>query len=319
MPAPLDHLPLLSRLAALNDLARLRMLRLLDQDELSVGELARAVQLPQSTVSRHLKMLHEGGWIVKRNEGTATLYRLSGSSLDDDARQLWALTKAQLRSNATFEHDDTRLAGVLAERRTDSKSFFGRVGGEWDALRGELFGDAFTSQALLGLVRQDWVVADLGCGTGNAAEHLAPFVSKVIAIDREPAMLEAARKRLKGLKNIEFRQGELTHLPLKDQEIDAAIMLLVLHHVDDPAVAIHDASRALRPGGSMLIVDMVMHDRASYHHTMGHKHLGFDEKHARSWARTAGLGDVRYCKLCPNAQAKGPGLFVATMRKAMND
>src|SRR5439155_20127383 len=116
------------RLATINALARLRILRLLDQDELSVGELARALQLPQSTVSRHLKLLHDGGWILKRSEGTASLYRLSETSLDQEARQLWGLAKSQMGSTAAFEHDDARLAEVLAERRTDSKSFFGRLG-----------------------------------------------------------------------------------------------------------------------------------------------------------------------------------------------
>jgi SAM-dependent methyltransferase len=315
MPGPAESLPLLSRLSTLNDLARLRILRLLDREELSVGELAKALQLPQSTVSRHLKLLHDGGWILKRSEGTASFYRLVETSLDEDSRNLWRLAKPQMRCTPTLEQDDARLAEVLAERRTDSKSFFGRVGGEWDSLRRDLFGESFTSEALLGLVRNDWVVADLGCGTGNAAEHLAPFVSKVIAIDREPAMLDAARKRLDGLANIEFRKGELTKLPLKDREIDAAMVFLVLHHIDHPEEAIVDVARALKPGGSLLIVDMVAHDRANYHHTMGHKHLGFEEKQVRAWAKAAGLSEVRYRKLRPNTQAKGPGLFVATMRK----
>lgn len=318
MPAPADSLPILSRLATLNDLARLRILRLLDQDELSVGELARALQLPQSTVSRHLKLLHDGRWIIKRSEGTASLYWLSETSLDEDARQLWKLTRAQIGSTPTLDQDDARLAEVLAERRMDSKSFFGRVGGEWDSLRRELFGEAFTAEALLGLLKGDMIVADLGCGTGNAAEHLAPFVRKVIAIDREPAMIEAARKRLRGLDNIEFRAGELNKLPLKDHEIDAAMLFLVLHHVDQPEQSLKEIARALKPGGSALIVDMTIHDRASYHHTMGHKHLGFDEKQIRNWAKIAGLGEVRYRRLRPNTQAKGPGLFVAVLRKSQS-
>jgi SAM-dependent methyltransferase len=315
MPASPDNLPLLNRLTTLNDAARLRILRLLDQEELSVGELARSLQLPQSTVSRHLKLLYDGGWIIKRSEGTASLYRLSESSLDSAARDLWMLARAQLDTTPTFEHDDTRLAEVLAERRTDSKSFFGRVGGEWDHLRRELFGESFTTDALLGLLPSDWVVADLGCGTGNAAEQLAPYVKKVIAVDREPAMLDAARKRLAGLANVEFRQGELTHLPLKSNEVDAALVFLVLQHIEEPELAIKNIARTLKPGGSLLIVDMHTHDRESYRHTMGHRHLGFDERTVKSWAKHAGFGDVHYHRLRPDTQAKGPGLFAATLRK----
>jgi ArsR family transcriptional regulator len=243
-------------------------------------------------------------------------------------RDLWMLARTHLGRSPTFEHDDSRLAEVLAERRTDSKAFFGRVGGEWDHLRRELFGEAFTAEALLSLIHEDWVVADIGCGTGNAAEHLAPLVKRVIAIDREPAMLEAARKRLAKLGNVEFRQGDLAHLPLRDGEVDAALLFLVLVHVESPEAALRELARILRTGdsrthdgaggrgGLLLIVDLAPHDREAYRHTMGHKHLGFDEKQIKAWARTAGLADVRYRRLRPDTDSKGPDLFVATMRRA---
>ena len=315
MPASPDNLPLLNRLTTLNDAARLRILRLLDREELSVGELARALQLPQSTVSRHLKLLHDGGWIIKRSEGTASLYRLSESSLDDGVRQLWNLARTQLDSTPTFEHDDVRLAEVLADRRTDSRAFFGRVGGEWDHLRGELSGESFTAEALLGLIRNDWVVADLGCGTGNASEHVAPFVKKVIAIDREPTMLDAAKKRLSDVGNVEFRRGEMDRLPLKDGEVDAATVFLVMQHIERPDAVVREIQRSLKPGGLLLIVDMIAHDRESYRHTMGHRHLGFAEKDIKAWAKVVGMVDPRFRKLRPDTHAKGPGLFVATLQK----
>lgn len=321
MPSPADQVPLLNRFATLTDMARLRILRLLDKEELSVGELARAVQLPQSTVSRHLKLLHESGWTVKRSEGTASLYRVAEQSLSPEARDLWALTRSQLAapsgSTPAFDHDDARLAEVLAERRTDSKSFFGRVGGEWDALRRDLFGESFTAEALLGMVAHDWVIADLGCGTGNATELLAPLVRKVIAVDREPAMLDAAKKRLSAasIHNVDFRLGELTDLPIDDAGLDAAMVLLVLHHVSQPEAAAVEIARTLKPGGVLLAVDMVTHDRRSYLHTMGHQHLGFDEKQVKGWAKAAGLKEVRYRRLRPSTASKGPGLFAATMRR----
>jgi ArsR family transcriptional regulator len=318
LPGSSQPHPLLHRLSALNDAVRLRILRLLDREELSVGELARALQLPQSTVSRHLKLLHEGGWAVKRSEGTASLYRVAEPSLDQSARDLWKIAREQLTASpisATFQQDDARLSGVLAERATDSRTFFGRVAGEWDHVRSELFGERFTAEALLGLIDPDWTVADIGCGTGNAAELLAPHVKKVIAIDREPAMLDSARKRLKGCDNIDFRQGDLSRLPLKNDEVDAAIMVLLLHHVADPAAAISEVARVLHRGGIALIVDMVAHDRASYRHTMGHVHLGFDEKQVRAWAKAADLKFQRYQRQRPHSDSSGPDTFVATMRK----
>ncbi|UCD76826.1 MAG: metalloregulator ArsR/SmtB family transcription factor [Phycisphaerales bacterium] len=307
--------PLISRLTTLSDLARLRILRLLSRQELSVGELAKALQTPQSTVSRHLKLLHDGGWITKRSEGTASLYRLVEESLQPEAKELWRLARNQMGTTHTFEEDDARLVEVLAERREDSKTFFGRVGSEWDHLRRDLFGDQFTTEALLGLVTSEWVVADVGCGSGNAAEFLAPFVKKVIAIDREPAMLDAARQRLAEYDNIEFRGGDMANLPVADGELDAAAVYLVMHHLKDPQSAVLEIARALKPGGRLLIVDMVAHDRESYRHTMGHEHLGFEMAEIEAWAAAADLQLLHDRRLRPATDAKGPGLFVATMRK----
>jgi SAM-dependent methyltransferase len=308
-------LELPNRLATLSDLARLRILRLLDKQELSVGELAKALQLPQSTISRHLKLLHEGGWTTRRTEGTASLYQVRDSSLPPEMRDLWNLLRAQLASAATFEHDDARLAEVLAQRRIDSKAFFGQIGGEWDQLRRELFGESFTGEALLNLLQSDWIVADLGCGTGNASEMLAPLVKKVIAVDREPAMLEAARKRLASFKNVEFRRGDLLTLPIANDEVDAALVFLVLVYIESPGEVLKEIARILKPAGRALLVDLVKHDREAYRNTMGHVHLGFDERQIRSWAKAAGFRSVQFRRLRPATSAKGPGLFVAVLEK----
>ncbi len=308
--------PVLGWLAALGDLVRLRILRLLVSRELSVGELARVLQLGQSTVSRHLKRLSEGRWISKRAEGTASLFRMDEASLDPGPRGLWELACGELAASRTAQEDDRRLDGVLAERRADSQAFFGRIGGGWDELRRELFGEVFTTEALLGLVDPDWVVADLGCGTGSAAAFLAPVVRKIIAVDREPALLEAARKRLAGFSNVELRAGEVTAIPIDEGAADAAIVFLVLVYLPRPPEALREIARILRPGGVALIVDMVPHDRESYRHTMGHHHLGLDEQRLKAWAETAGLREVRYRRLRPATSAKGPGLFAATMTKA---
>jgi ArsR family transcriptional regulator len=313
-PRP-DPPQLLARLTTLADAARLRILRLLDAHELSVGELAAALQLPQSTVSRQLKVLHEAGWILKRSEGTASLYYLSERALEDEARALWEVARTQIGTGPTIEEDDSRLREVLAERRRESRSFFGQLGGDWDRVREELFGLGFTTEALLGLIAQDWMVADLGCGTGNGAALLAPFVGRIVAVDREPTMLEAARKRLRDVDNVEFIEGELDALPLENEQFDAAMFFLVLHHQPDPTPALTEAARIVRPGGVILVVDMVAHDRENYRHTMGHQHLGFDEETVATWAANAGLSPPRYRRLHPDTQSKGPGLFAATMWK----
>ncbi len=306
---------LLKWFATLSDLARVRILRLLESNELSVGELASALQLPQSTVSRHLKVLYEQSWVVRRSEGTASLYRLDAAQLDESAQQLWLLTQDRLDVTPTLRGDDERLTRVLAERRVDSRAFFGHIGGEWDDLRRAFFGEQFTGESLLNLLPSDWVVADLGCGTGNAAEQLAPIVKTIIAVDREKAMLDAARTRLKAHHNVKFREGDLCDLPIDDASLDAAMVLLVMHHLPKPELVVKEAARTLKPGGVLLIVDMVEHDRESYRATMGHVHLGFSERDVKSWAGACGLHEFGYRRLRPAVDGKGPGLFAAVMRR----
>jgi ArsR family transcriptional regulator len=302
-------------LATLSDLARLRVLRLLEREELSVGELARVMQLPQSTVSRHLKALLDGGWVRRRVEGTAGYYRLIVEALPEGARELWRFARERLGEVAATGDDDHRLAEVLLERSSDSRWFFGRFAGEWDELRRTLFGSGFTAEALLGLLPAGLVVADLGCGTGNVSQCLAPHVRRVIAIDREPAMLAAARARLGAFANVEFRAGEMDALPLDDGSVDAAVTSLVMHHFEDPVPAVREMARVLRPGGRALIIDMVVHDRESYRYQMGHRHLGFAESELRRWAGAAGLRLAAYHRLHPDTTAKGPGLFAARLER----
>ncbi len=309
MPATGPRQRLTDRLALLSEMTRLRLLRLLEAEELGVGELASTLQLPQSTVSRHLKTLLEGDWIVRRSEGTASMYRLVTDALPPESRELWELARRQLGAPPQVRQDDHRLRQILAKRATDTIAYFGRVGGEWDAVRGELFGSSFVDEALLALLDPKWVVADLGCGTGDIAARLAPLVAAVHVVDMSKAMLAAARKRLGSHANVKFHHGDLTHLPLDDRSVDAAVISLVLHHVAEPSAAIAEATRLLRPGGHLLVIDMLEHDREQYRQTMGHKWLGFKPQEMAAWFAAAGLEAVRTTHLHPDRSAKGPDLF----------
>lgn len=305
----------LARLGTLGDVARLRILRLLERQELGVGELARATRMPQSTVSRHLKALFEAGLVQKRSEGTATLFVLRTAALDADCRALWQLTRGHLGSSIEFDEDDARLIEVVSERRTDSRTFFGRLGGQWDEVRGELFGDRFTAAGLLSLVDPSWKVADIGCGTGEAAELIAPFVTTVVAIDRERSMLEVARARLGDAANVEFREGDVAALPARDGEFDAALLLLVLHHIEDIGSALAEVCRTLVSRGTLVVIDMVAHGHEEFRATMGHQHLGFTERDLARAAKAAGFAPPRYRRLRVDTERRGPGLFAASLRK----
>jgi DNA-binding transcriptional ArsR family regulator len=171
------------RMSALSDATRSRMLLLLEEHELAVGELCAVLQLPQSTVSRHLKVLGDEGWAVSRAEGPSRLYRMAGAEIDARARQLWSLVRAEVEADGRAAGRGAALAGVLAQRRSKSREFFSGAAGEWDRLREELFGRRADLLALLALLDPGWTVGDLGCGTGALAEALAPFVARVVAVD----------------------------------------------------------------------------------------------------------------------------------------
>lgn len=319
MKERISDIPIAVRLAVLADKTRLRLLRVLEGAELSVGELGQVFQSPQSTISRHLKVLADAGLIVRRSEGTATFYRMVLDDLTTSSRALWLTIRDQAGAADHAEHaeDARRVAAVLDERRTDSQAYFGRVAGEWDSVRQELFGTRFTLHALLELLSASWVVADLGCGTGNIAELLAPIVKRVIAVDRSGPMIEAAKRRLKRVKNVEFVESELSSLPLAPGSVDVAAFGLVLHHVAKPELPLREAARILRSGedgvsGRVLVLDMLRHDRSEYRHLMGHQHLGFSRIDIDSAFESAGLVPMSFRELPVDPDARGPGLFVAT-------
>ena len=309
---------ILDHLASLADTTRSRILLLLDRHELTVSELCSIVQLPQSTVSRHLKALSDAGWITARADGTSNLYTMTRDEMDGSARRLWLLVREQVGPTRAAVQDQRRLQAVLAERRTKSQEFFSSSAGQWDRVRDDLFGDRFHLAALAAFAEREWTVGDLGCGTGTVSAALAPFVARVVAVDSSAAMVQAAKKRLQGFDNVDLRRGELEALPIDDARLDAATLMLVLHHVPEPERALGEVSRVLKPGGRVVLVDMLPHDRDSYRQQMGHVWLGFGDEHVQRLLTGAGFEEVRLVALPPDAKAKGPGLFVATARKQIS-
>jgi ubiquinone/menaquinone biosynthesis C-methylase UbiE/DNA-binding transcriptional ArsR family regulator len=306
------------QLASLGDATRARLLQVLERHELTVSELCAVVQLPQSTVSRHLRILSDEGWLAARSEGTSRYYRLS-TGMEPGARRLWEVVRDPLAGTAEAKQDVERAREVLQRRRTRSQEFFSSAAGRWDSVRADLFGASPELPALLALLDPSWEVGDLGCGTGRVAETIAPFVRRVVAVDDSGAMLAAARERLgpaaEADGKVELRQGRLEALPLADDSLDVALLVLVLHYVAQPARALAEARRALRPGGRLLLVDMAKHGRSEYREHMGHLWPGFEREELRGWLEDAGLGAVRYHAIPADPAARGPLLFTAVATK----
>jgi ArsR family transcriptional regulator len=299
-------------LTTLADATRSRMLLVLERNELTVSELCAVLQLPQSTVSRHLKTLSDAGWVASRREGTSRFYSLALDERAPTAQSLWALLREQVAGTPAADQDARRLKGVVGRRQAKSQEFFESAANQWGRLRQELFGHASHLLALPALLDERWVIGDLGCGTGELTATLAPFVARVIAVDRSTDMLQAARRRLREHPNVDVRRGELEALPIADNELDAATLMLVLHHVPDPTAALAEAARALKPGGRLVIVDMLPHDRDEYRHQMGHVWLGLGEEQLRRLLTSAGLHQTRFVPMPADPDAKGPALFVCT-------
>lgn len=305
---------LLGWMDALAEATRLRLLRLLERNELGVAELCQVLQLPQSTVSRHLKVLADQAWVRSRRQGTVNLYQMSTDTLDPARRRLWLLAREQTESWATLEQDRLRLQRRLHHRQQQAQAFFAGAAGQWDKLRAELYGEGFATSAMLALLPRTLVVADLGCGTGAAAAALAGHVQRVIGIDNSAAMLKAAQKRVAGLENVELRRGDLQAIPLDDASCDAALMLLVLTYVPEPPAALREARRILKPGGRLVIVDLLPHDRDDFRRQMGQQANGLDPKQLSADLAAAGFEDVRVNPLHPEPEAKGPAIFLAAAR-----
>ena len=309
----MNEASIFQRLNALADPTRGRLLRLLDRLELTVGELCSALQLPQSTVSRHLRVLSDEGWLASRAEGTSRFYRLS-SRLAPESKRLWDAVRESLEG-AEFDQDAARAADMVARRRSRSQEYFSTAATEWDSVRAELFGAEPELRALPALIHPASTVADLGCGTGQLAATLAPFVRRVIGVDDSADMLAGARRRLAEHENVELMDGRLESLPIDDGAVDLAILSLVLHYVAAPEVALREAARVLKPVGRLMVVDMQAHGRDEYRERMGHVWQGFAREQMETWFRASGLNPVSWHALPPAQEARGPLLFVATARK----
>ena len=303
------------RMSALGDLARSRILVLLEQGDFTVSELVQVFHLPQSTVSRHPKVLGEDGWVTSRSSGTSRHYRLTGH-LDDAARELCELVRPDVLAAGVADEDTERARAVLDGRRERSKEFFASSAHRWDSLRDDLFGADSEFLPLFGLLHSTWTVADLGAGTGHFSARIAPFVQRVITVDGSEEMLETARRRVDDVANVELRQGELERLPLCDGEVDLAVLLLALHYVVEPTAALREAARVLAPGGRLVIVDMRLHSREAFLEDMGHVWPGFDEATLAGSSQEAGLCDFTYQPIRARPDASGPLLFVASATKA---
>jgi SAM-dependent methyltransferase len=277
----------------LGDEARLRVLRTLAgrHGRLNVTELTAVLGLAQSGVSRHLRLLKEAGLVVEERGGGFSFYRLSPTLIDGGFGGLWAALQAQFSEAAhtpAVRADEARLQEVIRLRKenfavhgTDRAQFVpGRSWAAW-------------SRAI-GLLLPPVEVADIACGEGYLSVEAARWAKRVVGIDRSSDVLKRARSLAdrRGARNITWKRGEIEKLPLEDESVDVALLSQALHHAADPARAVSEAVRILRPGGHLLVLDLREHDQAWVRDRVGDRWLGFKDEDLERFLTTAGLADV---------------------------
>lgn len=301
----------------LADPTRVRILFLLEREELAVHELTEVLGMTQSRVSRHLGILREAGLLADRREGTHVYYRFSPPG-DGAWGEAWALVHHTQEREGPTERDRAALARVVEERAQRSRSFFDSVGAEWDALRKVLNDDLLRARALARLLPPGLAVADVGTGTGVLALELARAGVRTIAVDHSPPMLEAARAKVEreapGL--VELRHGEASELPLAEGEVDAAFAHMVLQYVPSPEEALREMARVVKPGGRVVVIDFLRHDREWMRQELGVLWLGFPAAEIEAHFAAAGLEDVQLdIQAPPSRGADLPETFIASARR----
>ena len=279
----------------LGDDARLRILRLLDAERLNVGELTSILGIAQSGVSRHLGLLKDAGLVEERREAGFTFFRLSPGleSGQNGFGPIWPLLRSQFDATAATAEGRADGARLEEVRRVRKENFDAHDGGEGTQI---VPGRSWAAWArALGHLLPELEIADLGCGEGYLTIEASRFAKRVVAVDRSEAVLEKARRSAnrRGVENVEWKRGELEQLPLEDASVDVALLSQALHHAADPAKALAEAVRIVRPGGRVLLLELRKHDEPWVRDRLGDKWLGFDDEELKRLLKDAGLDGVR--------------------------
>jgi ubiquinone/menaquinone biosynthesis C-methylase UbiE/DNA-binding transcriptional ArsR family regulator len=282
----------LKSLRALSDPTRIRIVALLERDELSVNELQEITRLGQSRISTHLGLLADCELVQSRREGKRTFYKLNpqADSVASEFIQLAIRGAKELPENSS---DQINLKRVLARRKEQAQVFFNQVAGRFD----RVYGPGRSWQAfghLLLRMLPPIVVADLGAGEGLLSELLARRAKKVIAVDNSEKIVAfgAAKAKKNGLKNLEFRLGNLQNPPIEANSVDLVILSQALHHAEIPADAIAGAYKILKKGGQILLLDLLKHNFEKAHELYGDRWLGFAESDLHRWLEEAGFKKI---------------------------
>jgi len=284
---------LLNGLRAAAEPSRLRLLVLCSQGEWTVTELTQVLGQSQPRVSRHLKLLADAGLLERFREGSWVFYRRAQSG--PGARLARNLCRMLPGEDRDLTLDRQRLAAVRAVRREQAAGYFAAQAGRWDQIRSLGVDETRVENALLGVFGEQppppKSLLDIGTGTGRVLQLFAPRIGFGLGVDLSREMLAVARANLDrtSLRNCQVRHGDMYHLALPDGAFDAATLHNVLRFADDPAAALAEAARVLRPGGRLVVVDLAPHRLEFLRQEHAHRRLGFADAEIREWFAAGGL------------------------------
>lgn len=265
---------------ALSDDTRARLVNVLLDYELNVGEIVQVMEMGQSRISRHLKILSESGLVHVRRDGLWAFYRASeegpGRAFLNGVRELMV-------GEPELARDRNRAEKVIRERTAATRQFFDDIAPEWDRMTAEVLGDLDLGREIRSRLPECDCAADIGCGTGDMLEILSRSAKTVIGVDNSPKMLELAEERFSGDARMSLRIGEMTHLPLRDWEADCTVISLVLHHLARPEDALREAARVLKIGGRLLIAEFDRHENELMRSEYGDRRLGIPREKMVGW------------------------------------
>jgi len=307
---------LVDMLRAAGEPTRLRILALLAREELAVMELGQVLDQSQPRVSRHLKLLTEAGLVERFPDGAWVFYRLSS---EEPAHGFVAHTLSLIApDDAVTLRDIERLEAVREGRTGDAEAYFARNAARWDEIRSLYVSEAAVEEAILaaagpGPFRR---LIDLGAGTGRMLTLLAPRAETALGLDLSHQMLNVARLHAAeaGLKNVELRHGDIFATGLSSGCADLVVVHRVLHYLGDPARAVMEAARLVRPGGQLLIVDFAPHAFEFLRQDHQHRRLGFSDREINRWTEAAGLSRDSTVTLPPQSEGLTVKLWSARSR-----
>ncbi len=286
----------------LADSTRLRLLLILEQEELSVAELAAILQLAQPRISTHLAKLKEAGLVADRREGVSVFYRMSASFQDRSLEALWAVLRLS-REDPLVQQDLERIPQV--KRSRSGTTWADSVAGDMDRHYSPGRTWEATSRALVKLLSPGKVL-DIASGDGVMAELLAPQVEQMVCIDISEKVVEAGRKRLAKRDNVVFKVGDMHQLPFKDKSFDTVLLMHALTYTNKPEKVLHEARRVLKSGGQLLAVTLAKHRHKKAVEPYNHANLGFSPEQLQKLASQSRL-NVSRCEV--TAHEKRPPHF----------